>query len=373
MQIAPDWNRVLKTVKFEEPDRVPMSEVLIAYDIQSQFLGRTVTPEDLPAQVEFWSQAGYDYIPITVGMMEPGKVTENSHVSKILKKLHEADDPNTGDSGGPEATGQPSDGGQSKDGDKSWNLEVSSFIHDMREFEAFPWDELAKLDYSKLRDLAALLPEGMKAIGVSGKIFTLTWMLMGFNDFAMSLVRNSQLLAAIFEKVAQIQYSAVDTILAMPHVGGIWAVDDLAYNSGPIVSVKHLEKYVFPWYKEIAKRCHKAGKLFFLHSDGKLDALLPSFIEMGLDVIQPIDPTCNEIAKIKKKVDGKLCVVGNVPNDMLQEAQPEDIKSYVRTLLSEVAPGGGFMLGSGNSVPDWAKFENYQALRETALSEGAYR
>ncbi|MDR3135124.1 MAG: hypothetical protein LBU69_03405 [Deltaproteobacteria bacterium] len=357
MSVIPDWNRVLKAVRFEEADRVPLSEVLIAYEIQSQFLGREVTADDVASQVEFWGKAGYDYIPLTVGMMEPGKVTENSHVSKILKKLHEPDDPNT------DALGN----------DKNWNLEVSSFIHNMEEFEAFPWDELAKLDYSKLAQAGTLLPEGMKAIGVSGKIFTLTWMLMGFNNFAIALVKGTPLLEAIFEKVAQIQYSAVDNILAMPHVGGIWAVDDLAYNSGPIVSVKHLEKYVFPWYKEIANRCHKAGKIFFLHSDGKLDALLPSFINMGLDVIQPIDPTCNDIAKIKTKVEGKLCVVGNVPNDMLQEAGPEEIKAYVRALLANVAPGGGFMLGSGNSVPDWAKYENYLALRETALSEGTYR
>ncbi|MDR1111195.1 MAG: hypothetical protein LBP92_11010 [Deltaproteobacteria bacterium] len=358
MNVVPDWNRVLKAARFEEPDRVPLSEVLIAYEIQGQFLGRPVGPDDLAAQVEFWSKAGYDYIPLNIGMMEPGKVTEDSHVSKILKKLHEPDDPNS-----PEAAGD----------DRNWNLEVSSFIHDMGEFEAFPWDELAKLDFSRLTGVASLIPPGMKAIGVSGKIFTMTWMLMGFNNFAMALVKGSPLLEAIFEKVAQIQLSALDAILAMPHVGGIWVVDDLAYNSGPIVSIKHLDRYVFPWYREIAARCHRVGKLFFLHSDGKLDALLPSFIDLGLDVIQPIDPTCNDIASIKEKVAGRLCIVGNVPNDMLQDGKPQDVRNYVRSLIRDVAPGGGFMLGSGNSVPDWAKFENYQALRVTALGEGAYR
>jgi uroporphyrinogen decarboxylase len=356
MNITPDWNRVVNTIRCQPTDRVPLSEVLIAYEIQGKFLGRPVGPDDLAAQVEFWSSAGYDYIPLNIGMMEPGKVTENSPISKVLKKLHESDDPNS-----------------SQGDDKNWNLEVASFIHNERDFEAFPWAELADLDFSKLSGASALLPPGMKAIGVSGKIFTLTWMLMGFNNFAMAVIKDTPLLRAIFEKVAQIQLSALDTILAMPHVGGIWVVDDLAYNSGPIISLKHLEKFVFPWYKEIARRCHLADKLFFLHSDGKLDALIPSFIDIGLDVIQPVDPTCNDIVKIKEHVAGKLCIVGNVPNDMLQDGKPEDIQKYVRTLLAKVAPGGGFMLGSGNSVPDWAKFENYQALRETALAEGIYQ
>ncbi len=350
---TPDWNRVLTAVRHREADRVPLAEALIAYENQSKFLGRPVGPDDLAAQVEFWSQAGYDYIPLNIGMMEPGKVTENSHISKILKKVM-------------------TEKADQDDENKDWNLEFTSFIHSWKDFEAFPWAEMGALDFSKLTDVAPLLPPGMKAIGVSGKIFTLTWMLMGFNHFAMGLIRDPKLVGAVFEQVAKIQYSALDRILALPHVGAIWAVDDLAYNSGPIISVKHFEQYVFPWYKEMARRCHEAGRLFFLHSDGKLDALLPSFINMGLDVIQPIDPTCNDIADIKKKVAGKLCIVGNVPNELLRVGTPEDIRDYTRMLLRDVAPGGGFMLGSGNSVPDWAQFENYQAMRETALSEGAY-
>ena len=40
--------------------------------------------------------------------------------------------------------------------------------------------------------------------------------------------------------------------------------------------------------------------------------------------------------------------------------------------LRDVAPGGGFALGSGNSVPNWANFDNYQAMRETCLKHGSY-
>jgi uroporphyrinogen decarboxylase len=197
-------------------------------------------------------------------------------------------------------------------------------------------------------------------------------MLMGFNNFAMGLIREPELVSAVFEQVAKIQYSALDQVLKMPQVGAIWVVDDLAYNSGPIISVKHFEQHVFPWYKEMARRCHEAGRLFILHSDGKLDALFPSLINLGLDIIQPIDPTCNDIVEVKKKLAGRLTVVGNVPNEMLRAGSQDEVRDYVRLLLKEVAPGGGYLLGSGNSVPDWAKYENYEVMRETALNEGAY-
>lgn len=347
----PDFNRFITAVRHGEPDRVPLCEALIDYTIQSKFLGRTVTPDDLESQVEFWSKAGYDYIPINIGMLEPGKVTENSHISKILQKMVSEDG--------------------RKDGE-DWNIEVNSFIHNWEDFERFPWEEAGKLDFSKLQKVAQYLPPKMKAIGVSGKIFTMTWLMMGFTNFAMNLRRDPKLVEAVFEKVAAIQYSALDEVLKMPHVGAIWVVDDLAYNSGPIISLAHYEKYVFPWYKEMARRAHEKGLLMILHSDGKLDKLLPLLIDTGIDVIQPIDPTCNDIAAIKKMVKGRLAIAGNVSNEMLQEAAPAQIEEYVNYLLKNVAPGGGFLLGSGNSVPDWAEFENYQAMRKTALANGAY-
>ncbi len=87
MELKPDFNRIRKTVRHEEPDRVPLCEALIEYSIQSQFLGREVKAEDLGSQVEFWLKAGYDYIPLTVGMMTPGKVTQESKISKVIRCL----------------------------------------------------------------------------------------------------------------------------------------------------------------------------------------------------------------------------------------------------------------------------------------------
>jgi len=56
----PDFDRIKKTVKLEEPDRVPLLESLVEYPVQSQFLGREVKSDDIKSQVEFYYQAGYD-------------------------------------------------------------------------------------------------------------------------------------------------------------------------------------------------------------------------------------------------------------------------------------------------------------------------
>jgi len=353
MELKPDFNRFLAAVHHRETDRVPLGEVLIDYSIQGRFLGRDVGAEDWASQVEFWSKAGYDYLPVTVSMMSPGKVTEESKITRVLKERVLRERPGTTDP-------------------KAWNLEFTSFIHERPDLERFPWDAAADIDLSSLKAVGKLLPEGMKAIAVSGKIFTLTWMLMGFNNFALKLVLEESLVAEVFERVAAIQLKALERIFGMDHVAGVWAVDDLAFGTGPMISPVALRKHVFPWYKKVADLCHDQNRIFLMHSDGDIITLMEDLIALGVDVIQPIDPSCMDMAKVKRQYGHRICMVGNVSNELLRSGTTGEIAARVKALLRDVAPGGGFALGSGNSVPNWARFENYMAMRDTCLKHGTY-
>ena len=87
MNIEPDFERFRKTVNHQEADRVPLCEALVGYGIMSKFLAREVSPEDIASQVEFWAKAGYDFVPVPVSLMVPGKVTEESKITRILRKM----------------------------------------------------------------------------------------------------------------------------------------------------------------------------------------------------------------------------------------------------------------------------------------------
>ena len=352
LEIKPDFERIKKTARHLEPDRVPLCEVLIEYPVQSTFLGRTVTQYDIEAQVEFWLKAGYDFIPVNVSLMNPGKVTDESPISRAIRENMVKNGSGTDN--------------------WSWNLEYTSFINDRRDFERFPWELASNIDFSQLVEIKDLLPEGMKVIAVSGKIYTLTWMLMGFNNFAMSLVLDERLVADVFQKVAEIQFRALETIFGMPHVGGVWVVDDFAGNTGTMVSPQALRDHVFPWYREMARRCHANDMLFFLHSDGDLMGVMEDIIGMGVDVLQPIDPSCMDIVRVKEMFGDRLCLVGNVSTELLRSGTPSQVDAAVKDLIHHLAPGGGYCVGSGNSVPEWSKFENYMAMRKAAFQYGTY-
>ena len=353
MDIRPDFESFRKAVKRAEPDRVPLCEVLVEYPIQGQFLGREVTADDLRSQVEFWVKAGYDYIPLTIGMMTPGKVTTESAISQVIKESLVTDSPEANK-------------------DTAWNLEYTSFINNRDDFERFPWEAAAKVDLSRLEKVREMLPQGMKVIALSGKIFTLSWMLMGFNNFCISLMTDERLLADVLGKIAEIQFRAVEEILDMPHVGAVWLVDDVAFGTGPIIPPQALRDYVFPWYRKMAAQCHANNLLVFMHSDGDLTMLMEDIIAMGVDVLQPIDPTCMDIVKVKETYGDRLCLAGNVSNELLRSGTPAEVDATVKELIRKLAPGGGYCVGSGNSVTSWSKFENYMAMRNATLKYGRY-
>ena len=351
-QTPPDFNRIITTLHHQEPDRVPLAEVAIDYKIMSQFLGRVVGDDDLAAQVEFWTRAGYDYTLLTVGLMRPGGVTQDSQISKVIQKsLVE---------------------GQREEDEESWNIWKKARIHTPADLETFPWEKAANLDFGKFYEIQGYLPDGMKIIVTSGKIFTLSWMLMGFENFGVSLKLDPDFAGEVIDRVAKIQLDGLNQVVSLPNVAAVWAVDDIAFGTGPIIHPRELRKYIFPWYEEFGKICHENGLYFFFHTDGVVWDFVEDLIALGVDALHPVDPTCMDIAALKRKVSGRLALIGNISTQLLEEGTPKEVATLTRQRLHEIAPGGGYCLGSGNSVPDWARIENYKAMLETALQYGRY-
>jgi uroporphyrinogen decarboxylase len=351
---SPDWERIRKTVRHEEPDRVPLLEALVEYPVQSQFLDQEVTSDDIKAQVEFYYRTGYDAVPVTVGAMAFGKVDDASPISKVIREKMLKDE-------------------EDKDDMTKWSLEYASFIEDRRDFENFPWEELEKPEHlNPLYEIKDYLPEGMKVIANSGKIFTIVWMLMGFNNFATKLIMDEQLVSDIFQKVAHIQLNLLDKIFDIPYVGAVWIVDDLAFGTGPIISPQAYRDHVFPWYKKIAQKCHENDVLLFQHSDGDLTSLMEDIVDIGTDLLHPIDPTCMSMREVKKKYGDRLAFAGNVANELLRSGTPKEVDERVKELIKNMAPGGGYCLAAGNSVTEWGNFDNYIAMLQAAEKYGRY-
>lgn len=343
--MKPDFNRVKTALSCKVPDRVPLMELKIEKEVKEEFLGKRII--SLKEEVEFWVKAGYDYIRIRpeYDFHRGVQTAKEADYSVYKDKKYEI----------------------------KWVTEGKGFINNEEEFDKFKWPKEEDIDYSKLEEVNKYLPDGMKIISGCTGIWESTWMTMGFDSFSYNLVENPSLVERVFDKFAKIHFNIWKNAISFENIGAMWYTDDLAYTEGLMVSPQVYRKYLFPWLKKIGDLCKEKNIPFILHSDGKLDEILNDLIDIGFNAIHPVEPKAMDIVELKKKVAGKLCLIGNIDlGYTLTRGTPLDVRKEVKERLKYVAPGGGYCLGSSNSIPIYVPLENYKAMIDTTLEFGKY-
>ncbi|MHB0876250.1 MAG: uroporphyrinogen decarboxylase family protein [Anaerolineae bacterium] len=365
MEPSPDFERVRTALlSAGEPDRVPLAEAGIDKGIREAVLGRPI--RTLADEVEFWRVAGYDFVPVHVGLRlmlslghDPTYDAHERTAALAAARL----------------TGRALYGiGDSEERERAWAQEHKGVVTTWEEFDRFPWPTADEFDQRQtVAAVGALLPASMKAIMYQGHIFTLVWELMGFESFCFALTENPDLVDAIFEKVGTEQMKVFERLIGLPEVGAAWMPDDLAYTEALMVAPRHLRRWVFPWFKRMGAICRELGKPFIFHSDGRLYEVMDDIIDCGFTALHPIEPKAMGIRELKRRYAGRLCLMGNLDlGYTLTRGTPAEVVEETLGLIRDVGPGGGYCVGSSNSVPEYVPLANYNAMRETVLKYGAY-
>jgi uroporphyrinogen decarboxylase len=114
------------------------------------------------------------------------------------------------------------------------------------------------------------------------------------------------------------------------------------------------------------------GLLTLMHTDGKMDEIMPILYDVGINVAHPIEPESNDIVEVKKKWAGKMAIIGNVHTPMLAYGTQEEIEEKVKDYCEKLGPGGGWVLGSSTSIMDGVKPENFVTMIEAVHKYGCY-
>jgi uroporphyrinogen decarboxylase len=360
---APNFENLRRTLlRLSQPDYVPMVEFSVDADVKAAFLGHPI--RDLRDEVEFWVRAGYDFVPVQAG------------IRSIVRPGHSAGEkPVAGDvsSALMRHTQTAYSVYESASRNMAWAEEKRGAISSMEDFERFPWPDPDQMDLSRFDEIRQHLPPGMKVIAFLGWIFTSVWTLMGLETFCFALYEQPELIRRMYDRVWAIQSRILLRLLKSPAIGAIAHPDDLAYSDALMIAPAHFRQCVFPFYRWSCTMVREHGLPNIFHSDGRLDSVLEDILACGFDALHPIEPKAMDIADCKKKIGHRVCLIGNIDlGYTLTRGTPREVEEEVKERIRTIGPGGGYCVGSSNSITSYVPLENFNALRAAAIEYGRY-
>jgi uroporphyrinogen decarboxylase len=348
----------------EEPDRVPFYELFADPEIleaitkdtlprldaileKDEIVGKAIK-QYVRVSVKFYHILGYDYVPLTFPFRFP---RNNIILAEDTAKLSR--------------------------GKRQWQNENRGVIETREDFDRYPWPDLDRVQENYLfvyNVLKENLPEGMKIIPLTpgGVLENVMW-LMGAIPFFKALYNDPSLIRDMFEKVWRIISYCCELGSEGEAVGAMCMGDDMGYKNGPMMSPGHFRKYVFPWQRRCVENTHKNGKPFILHSCGDLKLIMDDLIDyVGIDAKHSYEDSSYSVIEYKKNYGDEIAILGGVDMDKICRMPEDEFRLYVRNVLRECAPGGGYALGCGNTAANYINLKNYLTMLEIGKKYGRY-
>jgi uroporphyrinogen decarboxylase len=145
--------------------------------------------------------------------------------------------------------------------------------------------------------------------------------------------------------------------------------DDCAFKTGPMFSPQIYREWILPHYVRLAKTLRIP---WLFHSDGDITAIVPMLIEAGVTAVHPFENTAMDIRRAKREFGSRICVMGNMDLNLLGNATTADVDREAFELVRDLAPGGGYISASGNSLAAYLKPECVLAYTRAVRKYGRY-
>jgi uroporphyrinogen decarboxylase len=193
-------------------------------------------------------------------------------------------------------------------------------------------------------------------------------MSIGFQTFMEAIYLDPELVDAVMTAYVKWSARVLERVCEIG-VDVVKSTDDFAFHTGPFISPEAFRRWVVSYHQVAAQ---SISVPWIAHSDGDILPIVEDMLAMGIKGIHPIDPNCMDIRAFKRQYGHRICILGNVDVNTLAMGTPEATYEEVRDLIRDLAPGYGYIVSSGNSIPDYVVPENMLAFAKAVRDFGAY-
>jgi uroporphyrinogen decarboxylase len=246
------------------------------------------------------------------------------------------------------------------------------------EIERYPWPDMD--DPSRIahvREDARRLHEetDFAVIGTPWLLFPFerAHMMQGLDNFLVNMSLEPGFAEALLAKIASLCYRLMDNFLdeAGPWLDLVKFGDDLGTQAGLMISPEMYRRMLKPVHAEMIRHIKaKTGAKIFFHSDGDVFDLVPDFIEIGIDVLNPVQTSAGKMAdlvELKRRYGDRITFCGGIDTQrILPMGSPAEVAAEVRRVGSILGEGGGWLLAPVHTITNEVPPENILAMVDAA-------
>ena len=207
-----------------------------------------------------------------------------------------------------------------------------------------------------------------RACGMSFGLFERGWLLRGMNELLMDMIDNPEFVHQLFDGYADYKIRVLTKINERIPCEAIFGGGDDCDQRGPIMGLERWREFIRPGLERIINHTHSLGKPYIAHMCGNVMPIVDDLMEMGLDVLESLQPEAMDVYELKKKTQGRMALIGGVGvQSLLPHGTPEEIRAEVARLKQELGRGGGYVLSSAKPIMDDVPTENALAFIDEAM------
>lgn len=246
----------------------------------------------------------------------------------------------------------------------------------LEKIEAHAWPSVDWFDFEGFVD--ALEPWKDFAVMASGaSVLQHPMLLCGMDKLLTDMALDPELACSVFDKFANFYVAYYDKMLteAKGRIDLFRIGDDVGTQRGPLISQAMFGQFIAPRLKLLVDLAHSHDTRVMFHSCGGITAFIDALIEIGVDILDPIQVSAANMdpAQIKKEYGSRICLHGSIDTQyVLPQGSPHQVSENVRRMIDILGSGGGFILAPCHVLQTDVPTDNVCAMYETGHEYGNY-
>lgn len=233
------------------------------------------------------------------------------------------------------------------------------------------WPSPDMWDYEQYARDCASFDEYAVLGGAWGWFFEAACELVGMDRFFLLIADKPEVAHAVLEKIVSFMERTSDIMFekAGRHIDICFTGDDYGFQNGPMMSGRMFAEFVRPYLQRMYDVGRRNGKLVMHHSCGSVARWIPTFIEMGLNILEPIQVRAAGMnpRELAAQYGRKLCFHGSIDTQgTLPFGTPDDVRREVRERIETFKPYGGFTIAPSQHLMTDIPVANIAAMYEAA-------